>query len=101
MLCGQHSLPVFCFGVLLSFAAHWILAQVAGGVVAQMLVGISGIFLLVGIAWTAAWYRSLPTLFGTETNVVRMGKEGPIGRGSVVLSVTKTRWDLETEGRVQ
>ena len=31
ILCGQHSLPIFCFGVLLSFAAHWFLVQVAGG----------------------------------------------------------------------
>lgn len=75
--------------------------RVAGGIVAQIFVGVLGIVLLVGIAWIATWYRSLPTLWGTETNVVRMGKEGPIGRGSVVLSVTKTRWDLETEGRVQ
>jgi hypothetical protein len=78
MLCGQRSLPVFCIGVLLSFAAHWILIQLAGGVVAQLLVGIAGIFLLVGLAWAATWYRSVPTLFGTETNVVRIGKKAPL-----------------------
>src|SRR5260221_6649312 len=27
VLCGQHSLPLFCFGVFLSFCAHWILVQ--------------------------------------------------------------------------
>jgi hypothetical protein len=63
ILCGQRSLPVFCFGVFLSFAAHWILVQVSGGIVAQMLVSVVGIVLLVGIAWLATWYRSLPTLF--------------------------------------
>ena len=67
ILCGQRSLSVFCFGVLLSFAAHWILVQVAGGIVAQMLVSVLGIVLLIGIAWIATLYRSLPTLFGTET----------------------------------
>jgi hypothetical protein len=67
---------VFCFGVLLSFAAHWILVQVAGGIVAQMLVSVLGIILLVGIAWIATLYRSLPTLFGTETRVTRIGKDG-------------------------
>lgn len=65
ILCGQRSLPVFCFGVFLSFAAHWILVQVSGGILAQMLVSIVGIALLVGIAWLATWYRSLPTLFPT------------------------------------
>jgi len=50
ILCGQHSLPIFCFGVLLSFGAHWFLVQVAGGDVAQILVSIAGIVLTVGIA---------------------------------------------------
>ena len=70
ILCGQRSLPVFCFGVFLSFAAHWILVQVAGGALAQLLVGIVGIVLLVGIAWLATWYRSLPTLFAVPSTVV-------------------------------
>ncbi len=76
MLCGERSLPGVCFGVLLSFAAHWVLVQVAGGIVAQMLVGALGIVLLVGIAWVATWYRSLPTLFGTEMRVIRIEKDG-------------------------
>ena len=63
ILCGQRSLAVFCSGVFLSFAAHWILVQVSGGVLAQMLVSVAGIVLLVGIAWLATWYRSLPKLF--------------------------------------
>jgi hypothetical protein len=63
ILCGQRSLPVFCSGVLLSFAAHWILVQVSGGPVTQLFVSALGIALLVGIAWLATWYRSLPVLF--------------------------------------
>jgi hypothetical protein len=86
ILCGQRSLPVFCFGVLLSFAAHWILVQIAGGVVAQIIVSFSGIACLVGIAWIATWYRSLPILFGTKTRVIRLGDavrpdgDGPVER---------------------
>ena len=68
-------------GVLLSFAAHWILVQVAGGFVAQILVSVLGIVLLVGIAWIATLYRSLPTLFGTETHVIRIGKDVPMIEG--------------------
>lgn len=68
ILCGQRSLPVFCFGVFLSFAAHWILVQIAGGIVAQVLVSALGIVLLVGIAWLATWYRSVPTLFAVPQN---------------------------------
>lgn len=81
ILCGQRSLPVFCFGVLLSFAAHWMLVQIKGGIVAQMLVGVSGIVLLVGIAWIATLYRSFPTLLGAETRVIRTGKDVPMIEG--------------------
>jgi hypothetical protein len=81
ILCGQRSLSVFYFGVLLSFAAYWILVQVAGGIVAQMLVSVLGIVLLVGIAWIATLYRSLPTLFGIETRVIRIGKDVPMIEG--------------------
>jgi hypothetical protein len=63
ILCGQHSLPIFCFGVLLSFAAHWFLVQVAGGDIAQILVSIAGIVLMVAAAWLMAWYKNLPELF--------------------------------------
>jgi hypothetical protein len=62
ILCGQHSLPIFCFGVLLSFGAHWFLVQVAGGNIAQILVSVAGIMLMVAIAWLMAWYESLPEL---------------------------------------
>ena len=55
--------------------------QVAGGIVAQMLVSVLGIVLLVGIAWIATWYRSLPTLFGTETRMIRIGKDVPTSEG--------------------
>jgi hypothetical protein len=58
------------FGVFLSFAAHWILVQIVGGALAQLMVGIVGIVLLVGIAWLATWYRSLPTLFAVPSTVV-------------------------------
>jgi hypothetical protein len=68
----------FCFGVLLSFAAHWILVQVAGGIIAQVVVSLLGIILLVGIAWIATFYRGLPNLFGTETRVIRIGKDVPM-----------------------
>jgi len=63
ILCGQRSLPVFCSGVFLSFASHWILVQVSGSVLMQMSVSVAGIVLLVGVAWLATWYRSLPRLF--------------------------------------
>ena len=43
VLCGQHSLPLFCFGVFLSFGAHWILVQYSHGVLVQLFVSFGGI----------------------------------------------------------
>ena len=63
ILCGQHSLPLFCFGVFLSFAAHWILTQYTKGVWEQLVVSIGGIVVMVAIAWVLDRARKVPDLF--------------------------------------
>jgi hypothetical protein len=67
VLCGQHSLPLFCFGVFLSFAAHWILVQHAqGGARAlwmQLLVSVGGILIMIGLAWLLDRAAKIPSLF--------------------------------------
>ncbi|MGY4366819.1 hypothetical protein ACVW1A_002884 [Bradyrhizobium sp. LB1.3] len=65
-----------------------------------MLVSVLGIVLLVGIAWIATLYRSLPTLFGTETRVIRIGKDVPMIEGEYPdaddPSGPKPKWDKST-----
>src|SRR5215472_12088362 len=51
ILCGQHSLPIFCIGVLLSFSAHWILTQYTKGTWEQLAVSAAGILIMVAFAW--------------------------------------------------
>ena len=51
ILCGQHSLPIFCLGVFLSFGAHWILMQYTRGVWEQLVVSVAGIVDHDGVAW--------------------------------------------------
>jgi hypothetical protein len=63
ILCGQHSLAIFCFGVFLSFAAHWILMQYTRGVWEQLAVSAGGIVIMVAIAWTLDRARKVPDLF--------------------------------------
>lgn len=63
ILCGQRSLPIFCLGVFLSFAAHWILVQISAGVAIQILVSLAGILIMVAAAWLFTWYRNIPDLF--------------------------------------
>ena len=63
ILCGQHSLPIFCFGVFLSFAAHWILMQYTRGVWEQLVVSAAGILIMIALAWLMDRARKVPNLF--------------------------------------
>ncbi|MBU6458322.1 MAG: OpgC domain-containing protein [Bradyrhizobium sp.] len=61
ILCGQHSLEIFCIGVFLAFAGHFVLAEAAGGavfhVVLHALVSAAGILIMSGAAWLISWYK--------------------------------------------
>ena len=43
ILCGQHSLEIFCLGVFLAFAAHFVMGEFYGGVLMQVAVSVIGI----------------------------------------------------------
>jgi hypothetical protein len=57
ILCGQHSLEIFCLGVFLAFAGHFILAEVSGGAGMHFLVSVTGIVLMCAMAWVISWYK--------------------------------------------
>ena len=57
ILCGQHSLEIFCLGVFLAFAGHFILAEVSGGAAMHALISLSGILIMWGVAWVISWYK--------------------------------------------
>ena len=63
ILCGRHSLPIFCLGVFLSFAAHWILTQYTKGVWEQLAVSFAGIAIMVAVAWLLDRSAEVPDLF--------------------------------------
>ncbi|MFZ0766212.1 OpgC domain-containing protein [Bradyrhizobium sp.] len=63
VMCGQHSLPIFCFGVFLSFAAHWVLMQYTRGVWEQLVISAAGILIMIGIAWVLDRADKVPDLF--------------------------------------
>ena len=56
LLCGQHSLPVFCSGIFLSFMARLLMEEEEGWWV-QVVVNVVGALLLVGVGALAAYYR--------------------------------------------
>ncbi|HZR89453.1 MAG TPA: OpgC domain-containing protein [Bradyrhizobium sp.] len=57
MLCGQHSLEIFCLGVFLAFAGHFILAEIAGGAALHALISLCGIVIMSSVAWLISWYK--------------------------------------------
>lgn len=56
ILCGQNSLEVFCFGVFLSFAAHFVLNEISGTLTMQFVVSVTGIVLMVTLSSLLSWY---------------------------------------------
>jgi hypothetical protein len=55
--CGQHSLAVFCVGVFLSFAAHFILIISSDSVLMQVFVSVTGIAIMTLVAYTISWSK--------------------------------------------
>jgi hypothetical protein len=57
ILCGQHSLEIFCLGVFLAFAGHFVLAEISGGAWLHFLISVAGILIMSGMAWVISWYK--------------------------------------------
>jgi len=77
IMCGQHSLEVFCIGIFLSFVGHSILIMYPG-VLMQIFVSFAGIALLIAVAYAKEWTKKLdkapPKLADDGTAVRKMGK---------------------------
>ena len=57
IVCGQHSLGIFCLGVFLSFAGHFVFTEVSNRVIMQFLVSALGIAVMVAAAALISWYK--------------------------------------------
>jgi hypothetical protein len=57
ILCGQHSLEIFCLGVFLAFAGHFVMAERGGGALLHFLLCVAGILIMSGMAWVISWYK--------------------------------------------
>ena len=63
VLCGQHSLPIFCLGVFLSFGVHYLLVQNPGGVWKQIVLSVAGMAIMTVVAWLLGKADKVPELF--------------------------------------
>jgi hypothetical protein len=57
IVCGEQALPVFCVGVFLSLAGHFILETGSGSLLAQALVSLSGIAIMTAVASYVSWSK--------------------------------------------
>jgi hypothetical protein len=76
ILCGQHSLEIFCLGVFLAFAGYSVLTESSAGAGLHFLVGILGILIMSAVAWLNGWYKRTD-----GKSAVRVGANADIAGG--------------------
>ena len=57
IVCGQHSLEIFCLGVFLAFAADFLFTEISNSLLMQIIVSLAGIVVMVAAASLISWYR--------------------------------------------
>jgi hypothetical protein len=65
--CGQQSLAVFCVGVFLSFAGHFILIISSDSLLMQVFVSVAGIAVMTFVAYTISWSKQQDRLLAMPT----------------------------------
>lgn len=58
IMCGQHSLEIFCVGVFLAFAGHFVLTEVSNGAWMHFFISLTGILIMSAAAWLLTWYKA-------------------------------------------
>jgi hypothetical protein len=58
VMCGRHSLHIFCLGILLSVIGHLIINEHFGGLVLQATVTGGGIAVMIGVAGLMDWFAA-------------------------------------------
>ena len=57
ILCGQHSLEIFCLGVFLAFVGYFVLTELSAGLGLHFLAAFFGILVMTAVAWLNSWYK--------------------------------------------
>jgi hypothetical protein len=73
VLCGQHSLEVFCVGIFLAFAGHFAIVELGGTAWIHFVISVAGIVLMCAAAWLLAWYKGV-----AEKSGARAASEGGV-----------------------
>ncbi|MFY7962035.1 MAG: OpgC family protein [Elsteraceae bacterium] len=73
VLCGRHSLNIFCLGIFLSFFGHLIQTEISAALWTQAAIVFGGAGLMFGLATLQSWYKNLSR--------APSGNSRPVGRG--------------------
>jgi hypothetical protein len=57
--CGQHSLEIFCLGIFLSFAGHFVTVEISGSIGMQVAVSVAGVTVMSATAALISWYERI------------------------------------------
>ena len=57
IVCGQHSLEIFCLGVFLAFAGQFVISEWSGGPLVQSAISLFGILIMIATASLISWYK--------------------------------------------
>jgi hypothetical protein len=76
VLCGRHSLEIFCLSILLSALGHFLLSEFNAGVTMQLGVNVVGIAVLCLTAGMLDWYRAVQQVPVTTARAVNEGSGG-------------------------
>jgi hypothetical protein len=57
--CGEHSLAVFCVGILLSQLGHLIADMFNNSLAMQLVINVAGCAIMIGLAAMMSWYRAM------------------------------------------
>jgi hypothetical protein len=79
LLCGRHSLEIFCLSILLSALGHFLMAEVSAGFAMQVAVNVVGIATMCLTAGLLDWYRAMQRM--PMATPVPAGSR-PVGEGS-------------------
>jgi hypothetical protein len=76
VICGRHSLHIFCLGILLSVMSHLVLSEFFGGVLMQVAVSAIGIGIMIAVATLMEWFATAQRGGGA-----RMPERAPLAGG--------------------
>jgi len=67
VICGRHSLHIFCLGILLSVLGHLVLDEFFGGIPMQFAISTAGVAIMIGVAALIEWFSAAQGASGGGT----------------------------------